>query len=763
MSEKFFMATTKTDNNTAILNSTNGSLTSSLQTISTKPVINKVKNRLLFLSPTVKSCLEPECQKTDFCTEGPKALGKGGFGEVWKVIHKKTNNIYVIKVIDKKNIIEQKLVEQMNREIEIMYKIDHPHVVKLVNHFEDDNKFYLILHYASKGQLYSLLKKQGKFDEKTTAQFIRETIEAVKYLHSFDPPIIHRDIKPENLLLDENMRIKLADFGWSNFKEDDETRNTYCGTPEYLSPEMVKRIGHDASVDIWSLGVLLFELLAGYAPFSGANQEELFNNIRKVRINWPSDFPPLAKNLITRILKLNPKDRMTLDEILMHTWFEKNPLVRPVLLKQIQDENLVLLSHMINTKHFSYKAAEDEKMLRKSVIAKSRQTNANQGIESGNNGEAQEVERLKLILQAQLNECEKLNKENLLIKNKMEKLENDFINLKTENSKLRESQNNIKQIQDENYKLKEEIDKFKVLNQDRIGLLSELEEKNNLIFDLKNEIKNLENEIESIAKSESFLRDKNKELNINCENTELKLKEMRMQLLQAEKIKEDLASSYQKKLEIIQIKLFNQGDGEDSSSESNSSQVSKVIEIFNDSLTDLKSQFASKISNLINTFGEIKEKCLKSESSIMSIINEKNVEVLDVFKKVRYTLEDDINKARFRLNAENKSKTSDIIEWYKKQVQELQPYKNKFNALDAQFKILENLNKQLNIKVSDNEIKLVTGEKLEVLCKEKINELQRKIEDLEAKLCDIKHFVYNNLNGDLLDEFNSYYNNQTIK
>lgn len=734
-----------------------------LQTISQKPIINKVKNRLLFLSPTVKACLEPECQKTDFCTEGPKALGKGGFGEVWKVIHKKTNNIYVIKVIDKKNIIEQKLVEQMNREIEIMYKVDHPHIVKLVNHFEDDSKFYLILHYASKGQLYSLLKKQGKFDEKTTAQFIRETIEAVKYLHSFDPPIIHRDIKPENLLLDENLRIKLADFGWSNFKDNEETRNTYCGTPEYLSPEMVKRIGHDSSVDIWSLGVLLFELLAGYAPFSGANQDELFSNIRKIRINWPTDFPPLAKNLITRILKLNPKERMTLDEILMHTWFEKNPLSRPVLKKQPADEKLVLLTHMINTRNFSNKAAEEEKMLRKSIITKTRQTNANNGLEGQYGADSAESDRLKAILQAQHVECEKLNKENSQLKTKLEKVEADFLSLKTENLKLREGHLSAKALQDENLKLKEEIDKFKVLNQDRIGLLSELEEKNNLIFELKNEIKNLENEIESIAKMESQLRDKNKELNSSLESNEAKIKEMRMLLIQAEKEREDLASSYQKKLEIMQIKLFNKTDSEDAGSESNLSQVSKVIEIFNDSLAELKSQFGSKIANLINTFSEIKEKCMKSESSIMSIINEKSVEVLDVIRRVRNALEEDINKARFRLNAENKSKTSDIIEWYKKQVQELQPFKSKFNALDSQLKIIENANKQLNFKVNDYEVRIATGEKLENLCKEKIQELQRKIEDLEAKLCDIKHFVYNNLNGDLLDEFNSFYNNQTIK
>ena len=211
------------------------------------------------------------------------------------------------------------MTEQINREIEIMYKLNHPHIIKLFNHFEDDDYLYLIMHYASKGQLYNLLKKQKKIDEKNAAQFMREIISAVKYLHSFNPPIIHRDIKPENILLDENYRVKLADFGWSNYlKEKQELRNTYCGTPEYLAPEMVKKEGHNTSLDIWDLGVLMFELLCGKPPFQGKNYGELFTNIKKHRINWPNNFPPLAKNLINMILKPNPKERLTLDQILGH-------------------------------------------------------------------------------------------------------------------------------------------------------------------------------------------------------------------------------------------------------------------------------------------------------------------------------------------------------------------------------------------------------------------------------------------------------------
>jgi len=212
--------------------------------------LNQVKNRLLFLSPTVREGIERECNKDDFEAIEDKALGKGGFGHVWKVKHKLTKKIYAIKVINKDYILKENMVEQINREIEIMYKTDHPHIIKLYNHYEDDDNFYLIMHCASKGQLYSQLKRLKRLDERTVAQYLRELISAVKYIHSMNPPIIHRDIKPENILIDGEGRAKLADFGWSNFYEDNKKRETYCGTPEYLAPEMVMKQGHNEKIDI---------------------------------------------------------------------------------------------------------------------------------------------------------------------------------------------------------------------------------------------------------------------------------------------------------------------------------------------------------------------------------------------------------------------------------------------------------------------------------------------------------------------------------
>ena len=194
------------------------------------PKLNHVKKRCLILSPTVNAGLEPESKISDF--EKEREIGKGGFGLVWKVIHKKTQKTYCIKVIQKQGIIDQKLVDQMNREIEIMYILNNPHCLRLKNHFEDDNNFYLVMPLATKGQLYRILRKFKRFDERTAAQILRETISALQYLHSFNPPIIHRDIKPENLLLNEGGRVLLADYGWSNFKNDGDVRKTFCGTPE---------------------------------------------------------------------------------------------------------------------------------------------------------------------------------------------------------------------------------------------------------------------------------------------------------------------------------------------------------------------------------------------------------------------------------------------------------------------------------------------------------------------------------------------------
>ena len=240
------------------------------------------------------------------------------------------------------------MIDQVNRELEIMYKLNHPYIIKLYSHFEDDEDLCLIMEIASKGQLYSSIKRLKHLNQRTAAQYMREIISAVKYLHTRNPPIIHRDIKPENILLDQDGRCKLADFGWSKFNDDIHNKDSICGTLEYLAPEVVTNSDHNEEVDIWGLGILLFEMLTGRTPFHFTeDKNELFNSIKNLKIAWTDEFPKLARDLVSKILVINPKDRLSLDEILNHQWFKDNTLLKPLLSPIIFNEKQDLESHLI--------------------------------------------------------------------------------------------------------------------------------------------------------------------------------------------------------------------------------------------------------------------------------------------------------------------------------------------------------------------------------------------------------------------------------
>ena len=690
-----------------------------------KPLmLNKVKERLLILSPTVQAGLEREYSKTDFYREGDKFIGKGGFGEVWKVIHRTTNKVFVIKVIDKKRIQEQKLVDQMNREIEIMYKVNHPHLMKLVNHFEDDDKFYMIMPFASKGQLYSLLRRQVRFDQRTAAQYMRETIEAVRYLHSFTPKIIHRDIKPENLLLDENYRIKLSDFGWSNFTYEGENRKTYCGTPEYLAPEMIRKTGHDHTVDIWSLGVLLFELLAGYAPFPGANQEELFLNIKLLKINWPVDFPPKAKNLVSKILKLNPKERISLEEISSHSWFEKNPPLRPVLTNYLTDEKQILESHLINVPDAVKEEINDivnpDKRRKYSTLRMRKNSQSNN--------------ELKSMMSQIQGEIEKIRKENGELKAKITSLENDNKNLKNENAKMKDTL--TIEIQEQNRKFNEELEKYKILNKERLALLSELEEKNNENIELKKNLSTFENE--NLNKSRIIVSLNEKVANYEKNQTEnlLNISALQTKLKEANETNSEIESKYQKKIEILQNKILNNDE-----TETDSVGVFNVIQLISDDISDFKSTFNKKIGMIIENIDNFTTEFKKRENSLEDLlINYVNKNLLNAIDKFKNTINEDIASAQAKFNKD--SKKAEMIEWQKKQINELQQYKTKvignekkidqlttdIQILEEKLKVTNDLKQEFeNLNISKDEIITNLKEKINV-CHERIQNIVKFVE-----------------------------------
>ena len=286
-----------------------------------KQILNEIQKRLFILSPTVELGFERECNKYDFIRD-KNPLGKGAFGEVWKVTHEYSKKVYCIKMMTKRDIFEQKLINQINKEIGIMYNINHPYSVKLYNHFEDNEKLYLIMELASNGNLYNFIQNNKNQKIKTKEmikKIIIQVIEIIKYLHSLD--IIYRDIKPENILLDKDYNVKLCDYGWASYLSKGQFCSAYCGTPEYVSPEVIKKYPYNEKVDIWGIGVLIFELVFGYPPFTSNFNEDRFNNIKEGKINWPKDLNDMElKDLIEKILKVNPKDRISLDEIEKHQW-----------------------------------------------------------------------------------------------------------------------------------------------------------------------------------------------------------------------------------------------------------------------------------------------------------------------------------------------------------------------------------------------------------------------------------------------------------
>jgi len=250
-----------------------------------------------------------------------KPLGSGKFGKVYLAREKKSHFIVALKVLYKSQLSKAGVEHQLRREIEIQAHLRHPNILRLYGYFYDQTRIYLILEFAAKGELYKELQKVGKFDEKRAAKYIRSLADALGYCHT--KHVIHRDIKPENLLLDLKGDLKIADFGWS-VHAPNSRRNTLCGTLDYLPPEMVEGRQHDEMVDVWSLGVLMYEFLVGNPPFEAHPPAETYKKISKVDIKWPAHISEDAKDLISKFLVKDPTKRISLADVEHHPWIVRN-------------------------------------------------------------------------------------------------------------------------------------------------------------------------------------------------------------------------------------------------------------------------------------------------------------------------------------------------------------------------------------------------------------------------------------------------------
>ncbi|XP_065422140.1 aurora kinase C-like isoform X2 [Chrysemys picta bellii] len=235
-----------------------------------------------------------------------RPLGKGRFGTVYLAREQNTHFILALKVIFKSALEKSQLEHQLRREIEILSHLRHPNILRFYNYFHDRTRIYLMLEYAPGGELYKELQKHEHFEETRTAT-----------------KVIHRDIKPENLLLGLKGELKLADFGWS-VHAPSLRRTTFCGTTDYLAPEMIDGRTHDENVDVWCVGVLCFECLVGYAPFEAPTRNETYKRIAEVKFTFPTWMPDGAKDLISKTLKRTPSLRLSLKEIIKHPWVKKN-------------------------------------------------------------------------------------------------------------------------------------------------------------------------------------------------------------------------------------------------------------------------------------------------------------------------------------------------------------------------------------------------------------------------------------------------------
>ncbi|KAJ8542051.1 hypothetical protein K7X08_016917 [Anisodus acutangulus] len=253
-----------------------------------------------------------------------RLLGQGNFAKVYYGRNLETGQGVAIKVIDKEKVLKAGLIEQTKREISVMALVEHPNVLQLYEVMATKSKIYLVIEHAKGGELFKKLTK-GRLKEKIARKHFQQLISAVDCCHSRD--VYHRDLKPENVLLDENGNLKVSDFGLSALaesKRQDGLLHTTCGTPAYVAPEVISRNGYDgAKADIWSCGVILFVLLAGYLPFQDSNLMEMYGKIRKAEFKCPNWFPLEVRKLLSRILDPNPHTRISIAKIKENSWFKK--------------------------------------------------------------------------------------------------------------------------------------------------------------------------------------------------------------------------------------------------------------------------------------------------------------------------------------------------------------------------------------------------------------------------------------------------------
>ena len=603
----------------------------------------------------------------DFEYDVEKPIGKGGFCTVYKAIYKGNKKTYALKVIDKSILKNEEEIKNIINEIKIMNELDSPNLLKLITNFEDENNIYIILPICKNGQLYDLLHKSNKKVKNINIKkYLYQTIKAINNLHK--KGIIHRDIKPENILIDNKDNALLSDFGIATHCKEGEKRNTYCGTDEYLAPEVIRAQPYDKKIDIWAIGILIYECISplGKTPFNKIdflqrtedNKNYIIKNDKDLKIKYDKDFDPFAKNLIEKILKINPDDRISIDNILNHIFFSN-------------------INLEIKNEIFNY---ENEEKRNEKIV--------------------NELKSNKEMISKELyeNMINSLKEENDRLKKELEKKNKELIELKGEKETL--------------------LNKNQILSQTLNEIKINLNEKNKIIERLT------EKRINQLSEGETTLsvnQDKNIDRKNNIFNHLLVSSSEKIKLKSNKEINKNISKFYEIK-DIINFVLLssknenNNKNNEEFDLNQFSNDLKSVKKAFGDTIVkiddnlndmkhylkkndnDFKDKFLSKIKDFNNIIYELKDKI---SDSIEATIGKINKEAEAGINKHEKLLKEKINEKE-KIEKEHELECKPKIELLSIEVEK---WKVKYESINSQIVIKDNMinNLQETIKRKNEE------------------------------------------------------------